>query len=43
MFAQGYQRKYEGEALPGEKNPALLCASWPIPVALRPHKTYPEL
>jgi hypothetical protein len=24
MFAQGYQRKYESEALPGEKNPALL-------------------
>jgi hypothetical protein len=36
------QKRYEGEALPGEKNPVLLVAGrfwWP----LRPHKTYPEL
>jgi hypothetical protein len=37
-----YQKKYEGEALPGEKNPALLVAGrfWWL---LRPHKTHPDL
>ena len=42
MFAEGYQKKYESEALSGEKNPALLVAGrfwWP----LQPRKTYPEL
>ena len=41
MFAQGYQKNYEGEALPREKNPALPLAGrswWP----LRTHETYPE-
>ena len=43
MFAQGYQKKYESEALPGEKNPALLV-SWPIlvvPWATKPTQSYP--